>query len=246
MRHRAAVYILFLLELVQSILLAMELIQAAAAVQPSVDLFWFSVYIVSPITCAATQWCYAKRIIELSRRHIWSGFIATFSVGQLISGIIASVSLALEQSGRSDPPFVLMVYMWLGFSIVADLIIVVSMSIMLSKARWTSYSQSAGIATRLTTIIVETGSLMACGPIIVFGLQFSPQPVAGFPLLLLSKLSACTLLACLNNRALNGQDVYSSLDLGDDPSKMELHSSARGGAGYENPGAGLAYVQYGA
>ncbi|KAH9936418.1 uncharacterized protein B0H18DRAFT_323111 [Fomitopsis serialis] len=158
-RHRAAVYILFLFELVQSILLAVEVIQVVVAV-PYVDLFWFSVYIVSPITCAATQCFYAKRIIELSRRHVWSGFIVTFSAGQLIAGIIAGISLTLEQWRRPGPPFALMVFIWLVLSIAADLIIVVSMSMMLSKARWTSYSQSAGIATRLTTIIVETGSLM--------------------------------------------------------------------------------------
>ncbi|KAH9841659.1 uncharacterized protein C8Q71DRAFT_342440 [Rhodofomes roseus] len=249
-RHRAAVDILFLVELVQSVLLAVETVRAVTHVTPQINLFWLSVYLMpSTTTYAATQWFYVKRIIELSRRHIWSISIGAFSVLQLIAGVFASIFLLLIQRGVWDAaPFQLAVWVWLSLNLVASLLIVVAMSITLSRARWTCYSQSSGILTRLAAITVETGGLMATGFILAFGLQFSPHPVAPIALFILSKLSACTLLACLNNIALNGQSAYYStnVDMLDDLGKVEFHPTVHGDAGYENAAAGLAYVQYGA
>lgn len=64
--------------------------------------------------------------------------------------------------------------------------------------------------------------------------------------------SACTLLACLNNPTLNGEEPFRNIDLVGDieddelqVTKIQMHSDVHGGSGYENESAGLAYVQYG-
>ncbi|KZT65809.1 hypothetical protein DAEQUDRAFT_495852 [Daedalea quercina L-15889] len=246
-RHKATVYVIVLLELVSSISLAVQLIQIAIQV-PTFDTYIWSIYIVSPITTTTTQVFYARRIIGLSRKHTWTFVIGTFCALEIAAGVGAGISWFLYLYGRRAP-FALLVPIWLGLNVLANVLIVVSMSITLSRGRWTTYSQSASIMTRLITIIVETGSLMASIYIFAFIVQFVFQWVLGIPLYLLSKLSACTLLACLNNPdpAVSGEGMYDGIDLvGDDTAsaKVEMNSNVHGSTGYENEDAGLAYVQY--
>ena len=65
--------------------------------------------------------------------------------------------------------------------------------------------------------------------------------------------SACTLLACLNNPVLNGEDAFRNIDLrvidditddGSETTKVPLQSTVQRFAMNASPNAGLAYVQY--
>lgn len=111
-------YALFLLELAQSICLVIEAISTIALGRPA-NFYWVALYIISPITCAATQAYYANHIVSLSRRHLWSGWIGTVSVGRanisafhdlpiiawqfcalnILSGTLTGVSLAVSGVG---------------------------------------------------------------------------------------------------------------------------------------------------
>ena len=74
-------------------------------------------------------------------------------------------------------------------------------------------------------------------------------------ILTLSIRSACTLLACLNNPVLNGEDAFNNIDLrviddidaadSAETVKVPLHSTVPAGAArYEDQSAGLGYVRY--
>ncbi|KZT71193.1 hypothetical protein DAEQUDRAFT_724575 [Daedalea quercina L-15889] len=239
-RHKITVYAILLLEWVQSIGLAYQIIGLALSL-PVVDMFAFTIYTVSPISTATAQVFYAKRVIQLSRRHNWTWVIGAVCAFEIAAGIITGVAVTLlsepPYNDRRGPPFRVIFCIWCSLTIAANLLIVVSMSIMYRKGRWNCHRQSISIITRLFVFGVQSGSVMT--GIYVFTVITGLGPniaLSGFPdsLVMLSKVSACTLLACLNNPMLSGEGMYHNVDLiMDDTAKAETHENARSGANHE-------------
>ena len=61
-----------------------------------VDFNDLALYIISPITCVATQAYNAKHMISLLRRHVSSGWIGAVSEGRTMATALATDSFATQ------------------------------------------------------------------------------------------------------------------------------------------------------
>ncbi|KAK7046235.1 hypothetical protein R3P38DRAFT_2607109 [Favolaschia claudopus] len=130
----------------------------------------------------------------------WSGVIAAVSFLQAAGGIGGGVKAFIASNEQHDEVRTVLVYLWLVGDAVADIMIAVTMTYLLTKA---SEPETRDIVRGVVRLIIETNSFSASVAIIGLAL-FAGMPTSDYficPTMILPGLYANTLLVLLNNRA---------------------------------------------
>ncbi|KZT01788.1 uncharacterized protein LAESUDRAFT_450779 [Laetiporus sulphureus 93-53] len=163
---------------------------------------WFSVPVMCGVMSAAVQCFFAWRIWVISKLRILVGAIVTIALAQMSIAIVGGVKLKLLTSTSDENTVTPYIDAWLAGSALDDIIIAISMTIFLSRAK-KGFKASDALLNRLITLVIETGSLTATIATIDL-ILFTTKPQTYLhtaPVLVLSKLYANTLLINFNNRA---------------------------------------------
>ncbi|OBZ65528.1 hypothetical protein A0H81_14469 [Grifola frondosa] len=159
---------------------------------------WFSVTIMCAIISAVVQMYFAWRIWILARSHLLVAVIIFLSLGQMSVGILKTVDPSAAQASQVTP----VVGSWLAGAALVDVVIAVSMTILLLRAK-TGLPDSDSLINRLVRLVLETGTLTATVAIadVVLFTSLPSTLLHECPALVLPKLYTNTLVASLNNRA---------------------------------------------
>ncbi|KAH9922713.1 uncharacterized protein B0H18DRAFT_501877 [Fomitopsis serialis] len=185
---------------------------------------WFSLPIMAGILSAAVQCFFAWRIFMLSRSVWLCMFITMIALGQMSIAIVSGVKMKSLTTDENEAIIIPYIDTWLAGSALADIVIAISMTVLLTKAK-TGIRRSDAIIDRLIMLGVETGTLTAVIATLDL-LFFTIRPrtyLHAAPVMMLSKLYANTLLINFNNRARTA-----SLMDGDVVSLGAVHSSRNG------------------
>nr|VWO97798.1 Carrier domain-containing protein [Ganoderma boninense] len=207
---RPAVYIIFAIEWLQTILITDDAFNKYALHYGDVNnlvklrLAWFSVPVLGGIVSAAVQLYYARRIWLLSKSDILAGVIAVVSLAQGAAGIASGVLVKNRPASQasSQDKSLPAISAWLGGSALVDVMIAVAMTILLLRTR-TGLKHSDTMVMKLVRLVIESGTLTATVAVVAVVL-FAALPGTvyyEFPSLILAKLYANTLVTSLNNRA---------------------------------------------
>ncbi|TFK80432.1 hypothetical protein K466DRAFT_503906 [Polyporus arcularius HHB13444] len=163
---------------------------------------WFSVTIMSSIASAVVQCYFAWRICVIGRSKLLTAVVVTLSMAQMCVGIAGGIMLhVIDPSAASASTVTPVIGSWLGGAALVDIIIAVSMTILLLRAK-SGIPKSDHIINRLIALVVETGTLTATVAIVdlVCFTAFSDTLLHECAALVLPKLYSNSLLASLNNR----------------------------------------------
>ncbi|KAJ7184976.1 hypothetical protein C8R46DRAFT_1209169 [Mycena filopes] len=131
----------------------------------------------------------------------WSVLIAVISLLQAVGGIGGGIIAFIAANETHDQARTVLVYLWLVGDAVADTMIAVTMTHLLSKA---ADPQTKDIVNGIVRLIIETNMFSASVAIVGLAL-FAGMPGTDYfiaPTMVLPGLYANTLLVLLNNRAL--------------------------------------------
>ncbi|KAJ7058335.1 hypothetical protein C8F01DRAFT_289640 [Mycena amicta] len=153
--------------------------------------------------CVQLFYCYRIMVFrrETRRQVVWIvGVIALASVLQAIGGIGGGIKAYIEHNEEHDHARTVLVYMWLVGDAIADILIAITMTHILSKATAENTKQMVRGVVR---IVVETNAFSAS--VALLGLiLFAGVPNTTYficPTMILPGIYANTLLVVLNNRA---------------------------------------------
>jgi len=178
------------------------------------------------------QWYFCYRIWVLSGRGrawylpVFIGLVAlTQTTAAFISGVRGHIvgDFAIARAHID----LVALYIWLIGSVVADVLIAISMIYLLLKSR-SDFEATNALLTRLIRIVLETNLLTAIVAFVSLVLYFSLPDKNYFicPLFFLGKLYSNTLLVTLNNRVFIGRNTRSRPSTGS--SQMHLPRFALG------------------
>ncbi|KAI0788169.1 hypothetical protein C8Q74DRAFT_661064 [Fomes fomentarius] len=189
---------------------------------------WFSVTIMCALLSAVVQCYFAYRIWVLGKSKVLTGAIVFLSIAQMCVGVTGGALLKNFDPTAAEASLVTpVISAWLSGAAFVDIIIAVSMTILLLRAK-TGIRKSDNMVNKLVTLVVETGTLTATVAIVdvICFTAYSDTLLHECPAVVLAKLYANTFVASLNNRALmkisnmvNGSsftssDITSSFQLG--------------------------------
>ncbi|KAJ7062440.1 hypothetical protein B0H15DRAFT_958799 [Mycena belliarum] len=143
--------------------------------------------------------CYRISVFRASAMW-WSALIAAVSFLQAAGGMGGGIKALIVANQQHDEARTILVYMWLVGDAVADIMIAVTMTHLLTQAE---EPQTRDIVRGVIRLIIETNSFSASVAIIGLAL-FAGMPSTGYficPTMILPGIYANTLLVLLNNRA---------------------------------------------
>ncbi|KAJ7145336.1 hypothetical protein C8R43DRAFT_1012375 [Mycena crocata] len=146
--------------------------------------------------------CYRIWIIKSQALYLSIG-IAIISVLQAIGGLGGGIKAYASANSNHDNLRVVLVYMWLIGAALADVLIAVSMTYLLTQASRQSHRQSNDLVKRIVRLILETNALSASVAIVGL-ILFAGVPGTNWfvcPTMILPGIYANTLLVTFNNRA---------------------------------------------
>ncbi|KAI0923782.1 hypothetical protein AcV5_009238 [Taiwanofungus camphoratus] len=154
---------------------------------------WFTLPVMCTVLSATVQTYFAWRLWMLSMSRVIPAIISLLALAQMGAGFTAAADMKMHwpipRYWEADL-YNTSICVWLAGSALTDVIIAVSMTLTLSKAK-THYSRSSDcLVNRLVKIIVETGTLTASVAVVTLVL-FSALPytlLSECPMLILSNL----------------------------------------------------------
>ncbi|KAF8338647.1 hypothetical protein F5887DRAFT_1077582 [Amanita rubescens] len=151
------------------------------------------------------QLFFSYRIWTLQKSYLpISVIIGVISFLQLIGGVwggaIGFQAKFLSLAGAT--PRIIYITMWLIGGAIADILIAITMTYLLRKARENAHATSHTIVTRIVRLTIQSNSLTASMALLSLILYFAfpDQPYFTPPTLILGKLYSNTLLATFNHR----------------------------------------------
>ncbi|KAF9484539.1 hypothetical protein BDN70DRAFT_872318 [Pholiota conissans] len=207
---KTLVYSLFILDTLQSILLAKDGFATFASgfgnkdQLNSVGLVWFSVPVLAAVVSLIVECFFAYRIWVLSGRsyYIPSAIVAT-SVTQAVAAILAGIkALQVQKYSLLQESARVQITVWHVGSAACDVLIALSMCYYLWK-RDTGFKRTHTMIVRLIQLTIETGTATASVAIIDLILFSAGAGKVYFitPAFVISKLYANTVVVIFNNRA---------------------------------------------
>ncbi|RDB19772.1 hypothetical protein Hypma_013182 [Hypsizygus marmoreus] len=169
----------------------------------SIQFTCLSIPILSGVVGCVVQVFYAYRINMLSKTKTLGYVIAVISVIGCVAGIVTGVkSFQIGRLSRlTETPVFISAAFWWGCCAICDVTIALSMIYLLSRHD-TGFRSTHLMITRLTRIIVETGTATALVAIVNLILFFR-YPKTNYytvPVLIIAKLYCNTLLVLFNHR----------------------------------------------
>ncbi|PCH41709.1 hypothetical protein WOLCODRAFT_137556 [Wolfiporia cocos MD-104 SS10] len=178
---------------------------------------WFSATIMCGLISATVQCFFAWRIYQLSRSRVLAGCVVVLAFFQGISSIICGVFEKQEVVASALQGHLLKAAVsWLAGSVVVDVLIAVSMTILLLRSK-SGIAQTDALINRMVQLVVETGTLTASLAILVL-ICANVRPlhrtlVYEAPALILTKMYSNTFLTNLNNREYIRRQDKSAVEL---------------------------------
>ncbi|KAJ7159789.1 hypothetical protein C8R46DRAFT_1001993 [Mycena filopes] len=197
---KALVYTVCTLELVETIFVTHDAfaIYGYGFLDPSaltkIHFDWLSIPIISGIVAFLGQSFYAYRLYIVSQSWVLPCLILIVSPSSILVGE--------RLSGRSRfPSLAANTQVWCGASALSDIIIAACMTYYLTK-RDTQFRETHVLISKLTRLIIETGSLTAAVAVVnlVLFLAFPHNSYYTTPGGILPKLYANTILVIFNSR----------------------------------------------
>ncbi|KAI0749992.1 hypothetical protein C8Q80DRAFT_1165165 [Daedaleopsis nitida] len=195
---------------------------------------WFSVTIMCSVISAVVQCYFALRIWVLGRSRVLTGAVVFVSVSKFVLHL--SGLRVVDPSAAAASAVTPVISAWLGGAAFVDVIIAISMTILLTRAK-TGIRKSDNMVNRLIVLVVETGTITAAVAIadLVCFTAYSDTLLHECPAVVLAKLYANTFLASLNNRALMKISHINSVTGESGVSSVPMHGlRSRGGRGVNN------------
>lgn len=216
---KALVYGIFILDCVQTFLLSSDFFEgfvyqrANEAAFSTIGTGWFSFIILGGVISAAVQTTFAWRLWLLTKSRALVGTILVLTTSQLSGSIVTGLQLRVSSDSQGQKNAIAPFSIWLSGSALVDVIIAISMTVLLSRARANGQLFKANmqahrqisdpVVNRLIVFIIETGTLTASVAIITLILFFASRDthLHECTAIIISKLYSNTLLAGFNNRA---------------------------------------------
>ncbi|KAK0486439.1 hypothetical protein IW261DRAFT_1308144, partial [Armillaria novae-zelandiae] len=218
---KSLVYGIYILELVQTILVAHDAFTVFGygfgdlEALTEINLNWLIVPVVTAIVAFVGQCFYAYRIFILSRSRIIPAFIICVSLTGSVIALIASIYIFQADDLTKLNNLRITIFMGIscGGSVLCDIIIAICMTYYLMRSR-TGFRSTQILVTRIIRLTIETGSVTAVvvlATCILF-IAFPHQAFYATPSLIESKLYANTIYMVLNSRIriMGGRDTYTS------------------------------------
>ncbi|KAL0957032.1 hypothetical protein HGRIS_003133 [Hohenbuehelia grisea] len=207
---KAIVYSLFVLEMVQTVLMAYSAYKIFGSGYGDLDAFneiqvdWFSVCILGAIIPGTVQAFYAHRLYMFSGSKIAGGIVLLLAAMATVCGIVQGVfsKLTVFNSELTAKPT--LVIIWMVSGVLCDVIIAGTMIYYLqAKRRRTLSPRIRDAVTRIVRYTVETGAITAIFAIVLLVLfvAFPNNNYYAVPNRPLAKLYSNNLLVLLNARA---------------------------------------------
>ncbi|TFK62390.1 hypothetical protein BDN72DRAFT_827539 [Pluteus cervinus] len=205
---KCLVYVLFLLETVQTVMILRDgfVIFVGGLSNPAlldnVELNWFSVPALTGIVGFCVQMFFTCRIYALSRSWYVPFFVCLLSLAPLITAIMSGVqSFKMKYMTRVENGSLLQMNIWLITSAACDLTIAVVMTYYLSRYK-SNVRKTKALLRKLMRLTLETGSLTASVALIdvVLFMTVRGKYLYVTPSIILAKLYSNTTLAILNSR----------------------------------------------
>ncbi|TFK84685.1 hypothetical protein K466DRAFT_601803 [Polyporus arcularius HHB13444] len=163
---------------------------------------WFSVTVMSAIASCVVQSFFAWRIYIIGRSKLLTAVIVTISFCQMAVGVAGGVMLNVVDPSASEASAVTpVIASWLAGAAAVDVVIAVSMTILLLRAK-SGLRKSNDLIDKLIRLGIETGTVTAAVAILdlIFFTVLSNTLLHECPALILPKLYSNSLLVSLNNR----------------------------------------------
>ncbi|KAJ7753058.1 hypothetical protein DFH07DRAFT_824512 [Mycena maculata] len=204
------VYTVYLIEFAATIILTHDAFSiygygfADVSALTNVYFFWLDVPIMGGLVAFFGQSFYAYRVHVLSEKGLLipclivaislTGTVAAFIIGAFILEAGSVTNLEVRQASVAGG-------VWLGASAICDITIAVCMTYYLTKSD-TGFLQTRELVSRLTRLIIETGTLTAVVAVctIILFLAYPRNNYYTAPLAILPQLYANTILVILNSR----------------------------------------------
>ncbi|CAL1705805.1 unnamed protein product [Somion occarium] len=210
--YKSLVYFVFIAECAQTFLLSAEAFEnyvylfGSPKSWTSYPISWLAVPVIGGIISAVVQLMFAWCLWLLSNSRILIGFIVPLALCQSAAAIATGVQLKTIPAIEDQSIVVLSITVWLAGSALVDVVIAVSMTIYLIKAK-SGLRRTDALVNRLIRLVVETGTITASFAIVdlVLFLTLPATLVHATVGAMLTKLYSNCLLVGLNNRALVSQ-----------------------------------------
>ncbi|KJA24361.1 hypothetical protein HYPSUDRAFT_183886 [Hypholoma sublateritium FD-334 SS-4] len=214
---KTLVYLVFLLEMAQTILITQTGWGLYASGFGNIEAFgmigddWISVILLGGLVAFLVQTFYAYRILVLSKSRIVVGSIMLTALTSLVGSLVTSILMAgtglSNQTGESTKRIDIGLGIWQATASACDVAIAICMTYYIKKLLQgvSSVSETRKVASRILRLIVETGTVTATMSIISLATWYilsAPDQNFYFevPLSLIAKLYSNTMLVAINSR----------------------------------------------
>ncbi|GJE98660.1 hypothetical protein PsYK624_148950 [Phanerochaete sordida] len=202
--NKALVYIVYIIEFAQTILVTHDGFRAYAAhygdfqVLESAQLEWIAVPVMSGVVSCAVQMFYAYRASVLANSKLLALSIAFVSLLQATAAVIQGAQAHVIGNFRDLQRAFVSCTIWLAGSAACDVLIAASMTYLLLRKD----TKSQPFVSHLVQLVIETGILTAVAAIValVLFLAVKQHSYYGCVALVLSKLYSNSLLVIFNSR----------------------------------------------
>ncbi|KAK0486406.1 hypothetical protein IW261DRAFT_795373 [Armillaria novae-zelandiae] len=218
---KGLVYGIYILELVQTILVAHDAFAVFGygfgdlETLTEIHFNWLTLSVMIAIAASVGHVFYAYRIFVLSRSQILPAFIICVSLTSFVAAIIAGVCAfgASDVTKFNDRETSISGTISCGSYVLCDVVIAVCMTYYLTRCQ-TGFRPTQILITKLIRLTIETGSVTAIIALVTMILFFAfPHQIFYVtPSLVISKLYANTIYIVLNSRIriIGGQNTYMS------------------------------------
>ncbi|KAK0486407.1 hypothetical protein IW261DRAFT_795431 [Armillaria novae-zelandiae] len=218
---KSLVYSIYILELVQTILVAHDAFAVFGygfgdwEVLTEIHFSWLIVPIIGAVAASVGHAFYAYRIFVLSRSQILPAFIICVSLTSFVSAIIAGVCAfeASDPAKFNDRETSISIGISCGSYVLCDVVIAICMTYYLTRSN-TGFRPTQTLVTKLIRLTIETGSVTAIVALVtmILFLVFPQKTFYVTPSMILSKMYANTIYMVLNSRIriIGGRDPYMS------------------------------------
>lgn len=166
---------------------------------------WFSVTIMTGMISVVVQTFFAWRICKLSTSRLWGGCIISLAAVQCVAAFVCG---AMQRSTKFayaiQGDLLIVSAVWLTGSLIVDILIAISMSILLLRSR-TGVPRTDALINWVVCLVVETGILTASMAVLVLILaEVHPlRQTTIYETIVqnLTKFYAVTFLTNINSRA---------------------------------------------
>jgi len=206
---KCLVYILFLLEWIQTALMTVDIFRwfVYSWGQPDINILlnvntsWFNVPILDGVISAIVQIFFSWQIWTISHSFWVPGIIIIIALAQASTAMITGIKLQALGTFRKIGVLFPYVITWHVGEVTADFIIAATMTYLLLRKR-RGFPKTDYLVGRVIRLFVETGTVTSTTAIVdlVLFLVFKKNNLHTCPATILPKLYTNTLLAVLNNR----------------------------------------------